>query len=79
MLQALGRAPLQLAHPGGLLQLLTEDLVELLPPPLCEAPLHAGGRLLVADQQGALEPPLVQLVQLLQQDATAEDLLQVGT
>ena len=79
VLQALGRALLQLAHPRGLLQLLTEDLVELHPPPLGEPSLHPGRRLLVSDQQGSLEPPLGQLVQLLQQDTAAEDLLEVTT
>ena len=40
MLQTHGCAFLQLAHPGGLLQLLREDLVQLHPAPLDDLPLN---------------------------------------
>lgn len=75
MQKHLGGALVQLAHPGGLLQLLREDLVELHPAPLCHLPLDLGRGLLVADQQGALELALVQLVELLQEDAAFQKLL----
>lgn len=70
-----GCALLQLAHPGGLLQFLREDLVQLHPAPLDDLPLDLRRRLFMSDQQKELQLTLAQLVQLLQQDATAQKLL----
>lgn len=70
-----GCALLQLAHPGGLLQFLREDLVQLHPTPLDDLPLDLGRSLFMSDQQDELQPTPAQLVQLLQQDATAKKLL----
>lgn len=71
-----GCALLQLAHPSGLLQLLGEDLVQLHPTPLYDLPLDLRRSLLVPDQQDELQLTLAQLVQLLQEDATAKKLLE---
>ncbi|TNN76520.1 hypothetical protein EYF80_013170 [Liparis tanakae] len=77
-LEAPGGAPLQLAHPRGLLQLLGEDLVQLLAAPLDDLPLDLPRRLLVPHQQEALQLTLAQLVELLQEDAAVEELLAAG-
>lgn len=75
MLKTLGCTLLQLAHPGGLLQFLGENLMELHPAPLDDLPLHLRRGFLMSDQQDALELTLAQLVQLLQEDAAVEELL----
>lgn len=75
MLETPGCALLQLAHPGGLLQLLGENLVQLYPAPLDDLPLDLRRSLFVSDQQDALKLTLAQLVHLLQKDATVKKLL----
>lgn len=75
MLKALGCALLQLAHPGGLLHFLRENLVQLHPAPLDDLPLDLRRGFFMSDQQDALELTLAELVQLLQEDAAVEELL----
>lgn len=70
-----GCALLQLAHPGGLLQFLREDLVQLHPTPLDDLPLDLRRSFFMSDKQDELQLTLAQLVQLLQQNATAKKLL----
>lgn len=68
-------ALLQLVHPHGLFQFLGEDLVQLHPSALNDLPLDLGRGFFVPHQERALKPTLVQLVQLLQEDTAAEELL----
>lgn len=75
MLKTLGCALLQLAHSGGLLQLLGENLMQLHPAPLDDLPLDFRRGFFMSDQQDALELTLAHLVQLLQEDAALEELL----
>lgn len=75
MQKTCGSALLQFAHPGGLLQFLREDLVQLHPTPLNHLPLDLRRSLFMSDQQNELQLILAQLVQLLQQEATAKKLL----
>lgn len=71
-----GCALVQLAYPGGLLQFLREDLVQLHSAPLDDLPLDLGRGLFMPGQQDELQLTLAQLVQLLQQDAAAQKLLE---
>lgn len=67
MLKAFYCVLLQLAHPGGLLQLFCEDLVQLYPPPLNDLPLDSGWGFFMSNQQDALELTLTDFVQFFQQ------------
>lgn len=75
MLKTLGSALLQLAHPGGLLQFLRENLVQFNSAPLDDLPLDLRRGFLMSDQKDALELTLAQLMQLLQEDTTVEEVL----
>lgn len=75
MLKTPGCTLHQLAHPGSLLQLLRENLVQLHPAPLNDLPLDLRRGFFMSDQQDTLEATLAQLVQLLQEDTAVEELL----
>lgn len=75
VLKTLGSALLQLAHPGGLLQFLRENLVQFHSAPLDDLPLDLRRGFFMPDQQDALELTLAQLVQLLQEDTTVKEVL----
>lgn len=75
VLKTLGSALFQLAHPGGLLQFLRENLVQFHSAPLDDLPLDLRRGFFMSDQQDALELTLAQLVQLLQEDATVKEVL----
>lgn len=75
MLKTLGSALLQLTHSGGLLQFLRENLVQFYSAPLDDLPLDLRRGFLMSDQKDALELTLAQLMQLLQEDTTVEEVL----
>lgn len=76
MQQVVGHVPLHLAHAGGLLQLLREDLVQLHTAPHHDLPLDLGRGLLVPHQQAPLQVALIQLVQLVQEDTALQNHLE---
>lgn len=75
VLKTLGCAPLHFTHPGGLLQFFRENFVQFHPAPLNDLPLDLRRGFFVLHQQLGLKPTLSQLVQLLQEDTAAEELL----
>lgn len=77
MLKTLGCALLQLAHPGGLLQFLRENLVQFHAAPLDDLPLDLCRGFLMSDQEEALKLIMAQLVHLLQEDTTVQELLAI--